>query len=65
MAYIMLSNLRVILFFVCSIVKQFKNVFMRCLAMGSIIVYCTIKIPNTLNKVAYCMELRVVKSCLI
>ncbi len=30
-------------------------------AMGSIVVYRTTIIPNTLNKVADCMELRVVK----
>ena len=57
----MLPNLQVILFFVCPIVKNFKKVFMRRLAMGSIIVYRTTIIPNTLDKVANCMELRVVK----
>ena len=61
MAYVMLPNLRVVLFFVCSVVESFKKVFMRHLAMGSIVVYRTTIIPNTLDKVANCMELRVVK----
>ena len=61
MAYIILSNLQVVLFFICPIVKSFKKIFMRRLAIGSIIVYCTTIIPNTLDKVANCMELRVVK----
>ncbi len=61
MAYVMLSNLQVVLLFVCPIVERFKKVLMRRLAMGSIVVYRTTIIPNTLNKVADCMELRVVK----
>ncbi len=62
MAYVMLSNLQVVFFFVCLIVKRFKKVFMHRLTMGSIVVYRTIIIPNTLNKVANCIELRIVKS---
>ena len=38
---------------------------MRRLAMGSIVVYRTTIIPNTLDKVANCMELKVVKDWLI
>ena len=64
MPYIMLPNLQLVHFFVCSVVKSFKKVFMRRLTMGSIIVYYTTKIPNTLNKVADCLELGVVKGWL-
>ncbi len=61
MAYIMLSNLRVVLLFVRPIVECFKKVFMRRLTMSSIVVYRTTIISNTLNKVANCIELRIVK----
>ena len=64
MTYIMLLNLQVILFFVCPIIKRFKKVFMYRLAMDNIVVYCTTIIPNTLNKVANCMEFKVVKGWL-
>ena len=64
MAYVMLPNLQVVLFFVCPVVESFKKVFMRRLAMGSIVVYRTTIIPNTLDKVANCMEFRVVKDWL-
>ena len=64
MAYVMLSNLRVVLFFVCPIVEHFKKVFMRHFAMGNILVYRTTIIPNTLNKVANCIKLRIVKDWL-
>ena len=64
MAYIILPNLRVILFFVCPIIESFKKILMRRLAMGSIVVYHTIIIPNTLDKEANCIELKVVKSWL-
>lgn len=57
----MLLNLRLIIFFVHLIVEGFKQVLMCCLTMGSIVVYHTITISNTLNKVADCIELRVVK----
>ena len=65
MAYVMLSNLQVVLFFVCPIVERFKKIFMYRLAMGNIVVYPTIIILNTFNKVANYMELRIVKSWLI
>ena len=58
----MLSNLRVIFFFVYPIVERFKKVFIRRLAMSSIVVYRTTIILNTLSKVANYMEFRVVKS---
>ena len=61
MTYIILPNLQVVLFFVRLIVKNLKKIFMHRLAMGSIIVYYTTIILNILDKVANCMELRVVK----
>ena len=64
MPHVMLPNLQLVLFFVCSVVESFKKVLMRRLAMGSIVVYCTTIIPNKLNKVADCMKLRVVKDWL-
>ncbi len=60
MAYIILSNLQVVFLFICLIVERFKKVFIH-LTMGSIIVYCTTIIPNTLNKVANYIKLKVVK----
>ena len=57
----MLPNLRLVFFFVCPISKNFKVVLIHRLGIGSIIVYYTTIIPNTPNKVADCMELRVVK----
>ncbi len=62
MAYVMLLNLRIILFFVYLIVERFKKMFIHLLAMGSMIVYCTNIILNILSKVANYIELRVVKS---
>ncbi len=59
--YIILSNLRVVFLFAHPIVENFKKIFMYRLTIGSIIVYRTTIIPNLLNKVANCMELRVVK----
>ena len=64
MAYIMLPDLQVVLFFVCPIVQSFEKLFMRRLAVGYIIIYHTIIIPNILNKVANCMKLRVVEGWL-
>lgn len=61
MTYVMLPNLQVRLFFICLIVKSFKKVFMHRLAMGCIVVYCTTTILNTLDKVANCIELGIVK----
>ena len=57
--------MQVILLFVCPIVKNFKKILMRCLAMGSIVVYHTTIIPNTLDKVANCMELKIFKDWLV
>ena len=57
----MLSNLQGVFLFVCPIVERFKKVFMRHLAMGSIVIYCITIIPNTLNKVVNCIKLRVVE----
>ncbi len=61
MTYFILLDLQVVLFFVCLIVESFEKVFMRCLAVGCVIIYRTIIIPNVLDKVANCMEFRVVK----
>ena len=61
MAYIIFLNLQVVLFSVCLVVENFKKVFMRRLAIGSIVVYRTIIISNTLDKAANCIELKVVK----
>ena len=57
----MLSNLRVVLFFVYSIVESFEKVFMRHLTMGYVIIYCTNINPNVLDKIANYIEFRVVK----
>ena len=64
MPHVMLPNLQLVLFFVCSVVKSFKKILMRRLAMGSIVVYYTTIIPNRVNKVVDCMELKVVKGWL-
>ena len=64
MPHIILLNLQLELFFIYFIVKSFKKVLIYCLTMGSIIVYCTTIILNILNKVADCMELRVVEDWL-
>lgn len=50
-----------IFFFVCFIIKNFMKVFIYYLALGYIIIYYTPIILNVLNKVANCMELRVVE----
>ena len=61
MAYVMLSNLQVVFLFICLIVKHFKKIFIRHLAMGNIVVYCIIIIPNILNKMANYMKFSIVK----
>ena len=62
--YIMLTNLRLVLFFVCSIIKNFNKVLIHRLSMGSIVVYYPTIITKILNTEAHCMELRVVKDWL-
>ena len=62
MAYVMLSNLQVVLFFVHLIVERFKKVFIYHLIIGNIVVYRTIIISNILNKVANGMKFGIVKS---
>ena len=64
MAYVILPNLQVVFSLICAIVESFKKLFMRRLAIGSIVVYRTTIILNTLDKVANCRELRVVKGWL-
>ena len=61
MTYVMLPNLRIVLFFVSPIVKSFKKIFMSCFAMSCIIVYSTTIIPDALDKVASRIELWVVE----
>ena len=62
MPHVILPNLQLILFFIYFVIKSFKKVFICCLAIGSIIVYHTIIISNILNKVADCIELKVVEA---
>ena len=57
----MLPNLQLVLFFVYLIIESFKKILMCRFAMDSIVIDCTTVISNTLNKVADCMELRVVE----
>lgn len=59
--HIMLKNLRLILFFIFFVIKSFKKILMRHFAIGSIVVYCTTIIPNTLNKVVDYIKLRIGK----
>ena len=62
MAYIILPNFQVVLLFIYPDIESFKKVFMRHLVIGGIVIYCTTIIPNTLDKVAYCIKLKVVKA---
>lgn len=64
MPHVMLPNLQIVFFFICSFVESFKKVFMRYLVIGSIVIYYTTIIPNIPNKMADCIELRIVKSLL-
>ena len=57
----MLPNFRIILFFVNLIVKSFKKVFVSYFAIIYIKVYSSIIIPDALDKVAICIELRIVE----
>ena len=61
MTYVILPDLRIILFLVSPDVKSFKKVFMSYFAMSCIIVYSTTIIPDALDKVASRMELREVE----
>ena len=61
MTYVMLPDLRIILFFVNPVIKSFKKIFMSCFAMSYIIVYSITIISDVLNKVASRIKLRVVK----
>lgn len=58
--YIILINLQVILLLVYIVVESFEKAFIYPLAMGYIIVYCTIIILNALDKVAYGIEFLIV-----
>ena len=57
----MLPDLRLILIFVYSIIESFQNILIRCLIIGSIVIYYIIIILNILSKIADCIELRVVE----
>ena len=61
----MLLDLQVVLFFVYPIIKSFKKVFMHCFIINCVIIYHTTIIPNVLNNVANCIEVKVVKVWLI
>ena len=61
MVYIILPNLQIVLFFDCFIIKSFKKIFIYYFAMSNIVVYHTIINPNTSNKLANCIELKIVK----
>ena len=61
MTYIMLPNLRIVLFFISPVVKSFKKVFMSYFAMSCIIVYSTSIISNALGKVSDYIEFGVIK----
>ena len=61
MMYVILLNLQVVLLFIYLIVEHFKKVFKRRFAIGNIVVYRTIIISNTLNKVFNTIKLSIVK----
>lgn len=60
-SHIMLLNLKHILFLFGFIIESFKKIFIRRFSINNIIIYRNTIILNTLNKVAYCIELKVVK----
>ena len=60
MAYIMLPDLQVVLVFIYLIIKSFEKIFMYRLAVGYIIIYHTIIISNTIDKVANYIKFRVI-----
>ncbi len=62
MTYVILLDLRVVLFFVCFIIESFEKVFIHSLIMGYVILYHITKISNILDKVANCIEFRIVES---
>ena len=57
----MLPDLQIVCFFVSSVIKSFKKIFMSCFAMNYIIVYSTTIIPDVLDKVSDYMEFGVIK----
>ena len=63
MPYVILPNLQVVFFF-CPVIESFKKIFICRLTMGSIVVYYTTIIPNTLDKVFHYIELGVIKGWL-
>ena len=58
----MLSDLQIVLFFVCLIVKSFKKIFMYYFAISYIIIYCITIILNILDMITNCIEFRVVEN---
>ena len=61
MMYVILPDLRIVLFFVSLIIKSFKKVFMSYFAMSYIIVYNITIISDALDKVTSHKKLRIVK----
>lgn len=61
MVYITLTNLQLVLFFICLVIKNFKKIFINQLIINNIIVYCTIIISNIPNKIIDYIELKIVK----
>ena len=57
----MLSNLQIVLFFICLIVKSFEKIFMRHFLISCIIIYCTTIILNLLDKTIDCIEFKIIK----
>lgn len=61
MTYVILLNLRIILFFINLLTKRFKKVFIGYFTISYIIVYSTIIIPDALSNVDNSIEFWVVK----
>ena len=65
MTYVILPDLQIILFFVFFIIENFEKVFIYHLAMSYVIIYHITIILNILDKVANCIEFRIVEGWLI
>lgn len=61
----MLPNLLLRFFFIYLIIESYKKVFIRHFVISSIVIYCTIIIPNIPNKIVNCREFSIVKYWLI
>lgn len=58
----MLSDLRVVLFFVGHIVGSFEKIFMNRFVVSCVIIYRTTIIPNAIKEVANCIQFKVVEN---